>query len=124
MKSPRRERYSSKLLCQSLRLALVVGALSSVGCGSVRVEHSLTGKAVAVHRGEVRIVMEGGEQPTDLEEVAIIQVYAQGTKAKLPIAIDALKARARELGCDTVAKVSVDRGAAAMSVTGTCGVTL
>ena len=66
--------------------------------------------------------MEGGEQPTNLQEVAIIQVYATGVKAKLPAAIDALKARARQLGCDTVAKVSVDRGSA-MSVTGTCGIT-
>lgn len=101
-------------------LALFWG-LCITGCGRLIVEHAPMGPEAPPHHGEVTIVMEGGEQPQGIREIAIIQVTGTGTKAKLPAAINALKDRARQLGCDTVAKVSVDRSNA-MVVTGVCGV--
>lgn len=95
--------------------------LGLVGCGRLIVEHAPTGPTAPPHNDEVTIVMEGGEQPQGMQEIAIIQVTGTGTKAKLPTAIEALKDRARQLGCNTVAKVSVDRSNT-MVVTGVCGI--
>jgi hypothetical protein len=100
--------------------ALVVGALLTLGCGRIIVEHADTGPTAPPYQGEVTVIMEGGEQPVGMREIAIVQVTATGVKAKLPTAIDALKVRARSLGCNTVAKVSVDRSNT-MVVTGVCG---
>ena len=67
--SPQRRPLSP--LIQRL-LGAVTLALGVSACGTIMVEHSLTGISAPTHRGEVRVVMEGGEQPTNLREIAII----------------------------------------------------
>jgi len=89
-------------------------------CGSLTTEHSLTGRVAAPYSGEVQVVMEGSPRPNGIREIAIIQVAASGNRANMPDSIEALKARARELGCNVVVNVRVDRGSA-MSTTGVCG---
>lgn len=116
--SKRANHYRSERTARVLFAGLAL--LGLVGCGRLIVEHAPTGPTAPPHNDEVTVVMEGGEQPQGMQEIAIIQVTGTGTKAKLPTAIEALKGRARELGCNTVAKVSVDRSNT-MVVTGVCG---
>ncbi len=100
-------------------LLIAFGSLV-LGCGSVRTEHVLTGRQLPAHQGDVQIIMEGAAKPGPVQEIAIVQVYATGTKAELPPALEGLKTKARSLGCDVVVNVRVDRGQN-MSVTGVCG---
>ncbi len=98
---------------------IVLGALAW-GCGSIRSEHVLTGRQEAPYAGDVQVVMEGAPQPGGVQEIAILQVVANGNKAELSTALGELKTKAKSLGCDVVVNVRVDRSNT-MSVTGVCG---
>ncbi|HSC87363.1 MAG TPA: hypothetical protein VLC09_08850, partial [Polyangiaceae bacterium] len=100
--------------------ALLLTNLLLLGCGSIQTEHSLLGTPRSRWSGNVTVVMEGQKPPEGVQEIAILQVAATGDQANMPNTIDALKARAAELGCNTVVNVRIDRGSA-MSTTGVCG---
>ncbi len=96
----------------------LVGLLLLGGCSYLQVEHALIGPVAAPHNAEVTIVMDGAETPSQLQEIAILQVMASEDR-QLADVIGALKQHARKLGCTHVVHVRVDRGQS-MAATGTC----
>jgi hypothetical protein len=89
-----------------------------VGCGYTTTHHVLTGPAAPPRSGDVTVVLDGSPEPTDVDEVAIVQAVGNGSDADLEHVVAGLKKEARALGCDVVMRVHVDQGVSTASASG------
>jgi hypothetical protein len=94
---------------------VALAALAAFGCGTLRTEHVTTGQPGAPIHDEVRVVMQGQAPPGPVEEVAIVQSVGTGTYNSFERVIEAMRERARRLGCDVLVNVRVEAGASTTS---------
>jgi hypothetical protein len=89
-------------------------ALALASCATSGAQHVVTGAERPAYAGEVRVFMREDFYDGDIEELAFIQatgadVYVSWWKLSdaVPNALEALRERARELGCNAVVNVDV-----------------
>jgi hypothetical protein len=102
---------------------LIVAALWLLtGCGSLNLDHVVTGMPVAPHAGPVRVMMEAEPVPPDFQEIAIVRARGVGNQANLQAVVGGLQREASSLGGNAVVRVRIDQGAGSISAIGTAGV--
>ena len=89
----------------SSRGLLIATALFAAGCGggAVQVTHVLTGPPLEEKSSEAPVPVFFNERPaTPYREVAQLRARSRGDPARLDRLLDAVVARARELGADAI----------------------
>jgi hypothetical protein len=104
------------------KLGLACVLLGVVACGSLEQHRVITGTPRAAQAGEVRVLMENAPLPPSFDEVAIVQSIGTGKQARDDLLLAGLQDQARQLGCNVVARVRIDRGRHSATAVGVAGV--
>ena len=104
---------------------LAVTLLGAAGCGSVETHTAmLRAPGPPRPRGAVELYLaepadaSGPSRP--LDELGLVQAYGSGNKANPEDVAEGLVARAAQLGCDAVVRVTIDIGYTRAHAAGVC----
>lgn len=103
-----------------LGMAFLVGGTALVGCGSTDVNEVVFRPPSAPASGEVQLYMGAQAPPNAFYEVALLQAVGHDSEANIEDATNALRARARALGCDAVVRVRFTQGYTMSHAYGVC----
>lgn len=91
----------------------------AIGCAEFQDGAALLAAPGPRYDGPITI-LEGGSLPPGLHEVALLQACGTGTHGAHDRLLRELTGYARDLGCDTIARVHWDEAGFSRGVTGLC----
>lgn len=93
------------------RLSALVTFLGGLaGCGYTEVHQVVLRTPTQSASGEVELYLADRNPPRPYYEIAMLQAIGHGADANLEDVTDALRSRARALGCQALVRVRVDQG--------------